>query len=218
VITIDGPAGAGKSSVASGLAERFAFDFLDTGAMYRAVTLFCLRGGVDLEDPQQIEQAAERAEVHFAGQRVLLNGEDVSQLIRTPEIDKAIRTVADHPAVRTRLKNRQRAFARGRQIVTEGRDQGTDVFPDAACKFFLNASPETRARRRHAEMVRRGSTKSYDQVLAELSRRDREDAARPMGQLRKARDAQEVETDDLELSAVIDRLAALVNERMAQPR
>ena len=147
IITIDGPAGSGKSTVARTLAKRLGFRFLDTGAMYRAVALAGVRAGVDFDRPEQLAWLAEKIELDVSENRVLLDGHDVTQAIRTSEVTAVTRHAADNPAVRELLVRLQRKAAAGENIVTEGRDQGSVVFPDAPCKFFLTASAEERARR-----------------------------------------------------------------------
>lgn len=213
VITIDGPAGAGKSTVARRLAARFGFAFLDTGAMYRSVTLACLREGIRWEDAAAIGRVAERVEIRFDGDRVFLDGENVSAEIRSTEVTNHIRWVADNVEVRALLGDLQRRIAAGLQIVTEGRDQGSEVFPQAACKIFLTASPEARARRRFAELTDRGQETTYAEVLTAQIRRDQEDAARPVGALRPADDAVIVATDGLTQDQVVDRLAEIVSAK-----
>lgn len=210
VITIDGPAGAGKSTVAQELADRLGFAFLDTGAMYRSITLACLRAGIHWDDDDAIHRIAQAADIRFKDGRVYLNGQDVSAEIRTPEVTQHIRSVADHPEVRSLLCDLQRRIAAGLRIVTEGRDQGSEVFPHADCKFFLTASPETRAKRRQSELVGRGKHVTYEEVLAAQIRRDREDASRPVGALRAAPDAVIIPTDRLSHAQVVDQLVDVV--------
>jgi cytidylate kinase len=214
VITIDGPAGAGKSTVARLLANRLGFDFLDTGAMYRCVTLAVLRNGISLTNAPRIEALADQLEIELQGDRVLLNGEDVSEEIRTPKIAAAIGLVADNVSVRKTLSSLQRNWAAGRRVVTEGRDQGTEVFSDSPCKIFLNASPEERAQRRLAEMRQRGIETTYEQVLAQQIKRDQDDVSRPVGALRKASDALEICTDGLSLEVVVEKLAGIIRHRL----
>src|SRR6516164_6056239 len=166
IVTIDGPAGAGKSSAARTLARRLGFEFLDTGAMYRAVALAAVRAGVNLRDESALTLLIEslRLEMPLGG-RVLLDGEDVTALLRTAEMTAATGAVADSPSVRCRLVRMQRDIAAGRNMVCEGRDQGTIVFPDAACKFFLVADPLERAKRRQREMAQRGETVELERIL-----------------------------------------------------
>src|ERR1043165_8910288 len=158
IVTIDGPAGAGKSSVAQALAQRLGFEFLDTGAMYRAVTLAALRRKLDLSDQTAIAQLLQTIHLDMPGNRVILNGEDISTAIRTPEVTVASGAIASSKIVRTTLVGWQREIAAGRDIVSEGRDQGTLVFPDALCKFFLIADPVERARRRQRQLAAAGTT------------------------------------------------------------
>src|SRR5262249_14920561 len=155
IVTIDGPAGAGKSSAARLLAERLGFDFLDTGAMYRAVTFAGLRGNLDLYDQHALTKLLEGMKLEMGPGRVVLDGQDISGLIRIQEITANSAAIANSPVVRRKLVEWQRGFAAGRDVVCEGRDQGTIVFPDAACKFFLLADPVERARRRQREMLAR---------------------------------------------------------------
>jgi len=212
VVTIDGPAGAGKSTIARRLAERLGFAFLDTGAMYRAVALAALRRGWGDNDADQIAQVAQELAIDFDGTRTLLDGEDVSQAIRTSEVSAAVYLAADNIAVRRRLVELQQQIGANRDLVTEGRDQGTVAFPQAECKIFLTASPAERARRRFEELQSRGEPTTFDEVLAQQTIRDERDATRPVGALLKAADAVEVCTDGLTLEQVVDRLDEIVAE------
>jgi cytidylate kinase len=213
IIAIDGPAGAGKSSVAKALARRLGFYHLDTGAMYRAVALAGLRRGVDWDRPEQLSALAEQLDLCMADERIFLDGEDVSTEVRTQEVTATTRYGAGNPAVRARLVLLQRDVAGGKNVVTEGRDQGTVVFPAAECKIFLTASPEERARRRLLDLQSQGEMATFEQILADQHRRDAEDAAREVGPLRRADDAIEVLTDGLTQEQVVDRLEALVRSR-----
>lgn len=214
VITIDGPAGAGKSTVAGRLAQALGFDFLDTGALYRCVTLACLRANISLSDEAAVLKVAEALAIKLDGSRVTMNGEDVSDQIREPQVTKNIGAIADNQAVRALLTSIQRQCAAGRSMVTEGRDQGTVVFPDSRCKIFLVASPEERARRRVKELADKQIEVSYEEILEMQERRDAGDAARPVGALRKADDAIEVCTDGLTFDDVVEQLRQIVAERL----
>lgn len=214
IVTIDGPAGAGKSSVARSLAKRMSFRFLDTGAMYRAVALVALRTGVELEDGVELGRLVESIGLRLEGDRVFADGQEITQDIRTPEVTQQVRFVADNLAVRTQLSALQRNIAQGGNIVTEGRDQGTIVFPDADCKIYLTASEFVRAERRHAEMLKKGMIVSLDEVLRQQKLRDKQDSQRPIGRLVKADDAMEIVTDGLTTEEVTDRLEAIVRSRM----
>lgn len=215
IVTIDGPAGAGKSTAARQLAERLGFQFLDTGATYRAVALAAKRRQVDWEDPAQIVQVAHSVDIELADDRVLLDGEDVSDAIRTAAVTSLIHYAANNPGVRTRMVELQREMAAGKDMVTEGRDQGTVVFPDAECKIFLTASAEERARRRHEELQKRGEEISFEQVLADQQQRDERDSNRAAGPLKQADDAILVNTDGLTLGQAVDRLEEVVRAKLS---
>jgi len=213
IITIDGPAGAGKSTVARALARRLGFRFLDTGAMYRAVALAGMRRGVDWRRPEELAHLARQLDIRVTGERILLDGKDATEAIRTSEVTAVTRYAADNPQVRAHLVTLQRALAGGEDIVTEGRDQGTVVFPDAQCKIFLIAGPEERARRRLRDLESQGESATLADVFASQQRRDQEDATRPVGPLVPASDAIELCTDGLSVEEVVDRLEALVRGR-----
>lgn len=214
IVTIDGPAGAGKSSVARALAARLGFRFLDTGAMYRTVALAGIRAGLDLADETALAELARRVVIDVDEGRVLLDGEDVSHAIRTFDVTSKTRFAANNPAVRIHLVALQRQAAADGNYVTEGRDQGSVVFPRATCKIFLTASPEERARRRWLELSARGETVSQAEVLAKQIARDANDAGRNIGPLLQAKDAVEFVTDGLSPEEVVDRLERLVRQRM----
>ncbi len=214
IVTIDGPAGAGKTSAARELARRLGFAFLDTGAMYRAVALAALRRGVDLADAQAVANLARNLRIELDGPRILLDGEDVSHAIRTAEITRLTHYAADNPGVRAHLVRLQQQAAANGNFVSEGRDQGTVAFPNAECKIFLTASPEERARRRQLDLAARGERLSLEEVLAEQNLRDQRDASRPIGPLRPAADAIVVVTDGLTPEQVVERLEQLVRERL----
>ena len=228
IVAIDGPAGAGKSTASRAVAARLGFAMVDTGAIYRAVALAATRAGVALDDDARLGALLPGVAIRFAppatpgtGQRVLLGDEDVSVLIRTPPMSLGASKVSARPVVRAGLLDLQRrlALAPGNAgAVLEGRDIGTVVFPDADAKFFLTASPEERARRRHAELQAKGDPSSFDEVLADQLRRDRDDSERAVAPLRPAADAVVVDTSGIPLDAVVDRLVRDVEGRRAPGR
>jgi cytidylate kinase len=213
IVTIDGPAGAGKSSAARELARRLGFRFLDTGAMYRAVVLAGLRAGVDWNSAEALAAIAAELSLELSDDQILMNGEDVTRAIRTLEITTLTQHAADNDAVRRLLIDQQRAFAAGRDVVTEGRDQATIVFPHADCKIFLTASEQERARRRFQDLLARGEEVDLQQVLEKQRRRDRCDVERVFGGLTKAADSIEVTTDGMTPEQVVDRLEQIVRSR-----
>jgi cytidylate kinase len=212
VIAIDGPAGAGKSTVARGVAEALGFTYLDSGAMYRCVALAALRAGVDLDDPAEVGELAHGLRIEFAGGRVLLDTEDVTAEIRTSEVTAAASHVSVHPGVREALVARQRALIETGGYVAEGRDIGTVVSPDSPLKVFLTASPGERARRRAAQ-----TGEDVEAVLAAQSARDARDSGREHGALRAAGDSVEIDTTGLEVGEVVGRVVALARERGLVP-
>jgi cytidylate kinase len=223
VIAVDGPAGTGKSSVSRGLARSLRARYLDTGAMYRIVTLAVLRAGIDLTDTPAIESAAADVPLSVGynpdEDRAYLDAEDVSREIRGDEVTKAVSAVSAVPAVRARLVGLQRELAAGPgSVVVEGRDIGTVVLPDADVKIFLTASAEERARRRNDQNVASGLGNDYEAVLADVKRRDTLDSTRPVSPLRAADDAVVVDTSAMTEPEVIEHLLELVQERAGASR
>jgi cytidylate kinase len=213
IVTIDGPAGAGKSTAARALAERLGFDYLDTGAMYRAVTLAAIQAEIKAGDEAALKQLLEHFELQMRGGRVIVNGEDVTNQIRAVQITEASAAIADSPAVRARLAWLQRQIASGRNMVCEGRDQGTIVFPEAVCKFFLVADPEERARRRQKDLERRGERVPWPELLAAQEARDQRDKNRGLAPMVPAADAIHLDSTGLGLNEVIDRMEAEFRRR-----
>jgi cytidylate kinase len=218
IVAIDGPAGAGKSTVARALAGRLGFTLVDTGAIYRAVALQAIRSGLALDDDAGLARVVAGLELalEFAAQgRVLLGGADVTDDLRTPALSTAASQVSRRPVVREGLLGLQRrlGLAAGPGAVLEGRDIGTVVFPDADLKVFLFAAPEVRARRRHEELVQKGAHADLAEVLAQQNQRDRSDSEREVAPLRAADDAVQLDTSALGLPEVLDRLEALVRAR-----
>ena len=208
VIAIDGPAGAGKSSVARAVAAELGFTYLDSGAMYRCVALAVLEAGVDPDDGESLGPLAEGLEIGFEGRRVLLGERDVSAEIRQPRITAVASRVSVHPAVRAAMVARQQRLIAAGRYVAEGRDIGTVVSPEASLKVFLTASDEERARRRAAE-----TGEDFESVLDAQRRRDARDTEREHGALRAAEDAVELDTTGFSLEEVVGRVVALAHER-----
>jgi CMP/dCMP kinase len=217
IVAIDGPAGAGKSTVARQLARRLGFTIIDTGAIYRSVALAARRAAVHWEDDDGLRRLLDAGlGITFRDDRVLLRGEDVTEAIRTPEISRGASVVSARPVVRQKLLQLQRdlGLASPRGSVLEGRDIGTVVFPDADVKFFLTASDEARAQRRHAELVERGVSVPLSEVLADQQRRDRDDSERSIAPLRAAADAIVVDTTGFDLDQVVERCFREASERL----
>ena len=210
-VAIDGPAGAGKSTVARAVAEKLGVTYIDTGAMYRAVALWALRLGVDLNDLHRLEQLAKEAQIELAaGQKVFLNNEDVTQAIRAPEVSASASKVAACGGVRRAMQRLQRGMASTQSVVMEGRDIGTVVFPDARVKVYLDADPGERARRRAEETGARPSAVAHD-----MAERDQRDRTRPDAPLTQAPDAEYLDSTGLTLEQVEEAILRLVRKRIS---
>lgn len=218
LLAIDGPAGAGKSTVSREVARRLGFTMIDTGALYRAVALAAHRAGIAYEDEPGLARLLEAIDLRLEEDKVYLDGEDVSLAIRTPEMSLGASRVSTVPAVRQGLLRLQRdlGLAAPRGAVLEGRDIGTVVFPDADAKIFLTASVEQRARRRYEELRARGEDVDFEEVLADQIRRDRRDTERALAPLRPAEDAFVVDSTGRTIEEVVDEIVRLVQSRLAQ--
>jgi cytidylate kinase len=208
IVAIDGPAGAGKSTVARQLARRLGFSMIDTGAIYRAVALAARRSGVAWDDDEGLRKLLDGGlQLAFRDDRVVLDGHDVTEAIRTPEISRGSSVVSARPVVREKLLGLQRDLGRGapRGAVLEGRDIGTVVFPEAQVKFFLTASDEARAQRRWTELSEKGLSLTLQDVLADQRRRDKDDTERAIAPLKAAPDAIRIDTTGIDLDAVVER-------------
>ena len=210
VVTIDGPAGAGKSTIARALARRLGFRFLDTGAMYRAVALAAFERRLSWDDPAALAALARQIRLEVGEDLVTIDGRDVTAAIRSSEVTALTHHAANNPLVREHLVELRRRAAGDDNIVSEGRDQGTVVFPSAQCKIYLTASAEERARRRTQQLTDQGEAASLADVLRRQNQRDERDASRVVGPMIAAEDAIEVQTDGLTPDQVLDRLEALV--------
>ncbi len=214
VVAIDGPGGAGKSTVARTVAERLGFEYLDTGAMYRAVGLLAAEAGVALDDEAAVTRVAAAAGLRFSGGRLFAGDRDLSEAIRTLAMGEAASRVSALPAVRRLLVEQQRALAREAGVVMEGRDIGTNVFPDAPLKVYLTADPAVRAERRRRELVAAGQQAGLDEVLDAVLERDGRDSSRTVAPLRKADDAVEVDTSVMTFEEVVATVERLARERL----
>ena len=224
IVAIDGPAGAGKSTVARRLADTLGFVLVDTGAMYRAVALAASRTGVAFGESDAVgavaQQLVARQALAFdrageSGLRVWLDGEDVTDAIRAPNIGMGASTVSAHKQVRDALLDMQRQAGTNGGVVLEGRDIGTVVFPDAEVKFFLTARPEVRARRRYDELVAKGTRITLEETLDDVRRRDQQDTTRAVAPLRQAPDATWIDNSDVPIDETVAKMAAIVNARSA---
>lgn len=215
IIAIDGPAGAGKSTVTRKLADRLGFQFLDTGAMYRAVTYVALRDNVALDDQTALAEIAKDIVLEFEQDEVFIAGENVTLAIRTPEVTRKIKSVADATEVRRHLVALQQKIAATGDFISEGRDQGTVAFPDAICKIYLTASTRFRAIRRARQLQEQGQSSDLEEVIAEINARDYNDQNRKVGRLLKADDAIEVNTDNKTVNDVVDELEQIAKEKIA---
>jgi len=219
-IAIDGPSGAGKSTMAKALSKNFGFIYVDTGAIYRTLSLACLRAGIDRKDVKAVMALLPTLDIQIkyneAGEQcMLLNGEDVSREIRQPEISLFASDVSSHQQVRSFLLEMQRKFARENNVIMDGRDIGTVVLPDAELKIFLTASPEARARRRFKELLEKGENVSFEEVLQDMKYRDEQDTTRAAAPLKKAEDAVEVDSSEQSFDETLGLLCEIVIRKFA---
>lgn len=203
-IAVDGPAGAGKSTVARRIAQRLGVLYIDSGAMYRAAAYKALKEKLDIYDTQQLEDMLARTEIGFAGEQVMLDGEDVSGLIRTPEVTQMASEISALGPVREKLVSSQRKMGENTDVIMDGRDIGTNVFPDAEYKLYVMASAEERARRRQKELQEKGIASKLEEVITAIVQRDRSDMARELNPLRKAEDAAEIDTTGKSIEEVVE--------------
>jgi CMP/dCMP kinase len=218
-IAIDGPAAAGKSTVAKIIAQKLSYIYIDTGAMYRALTWKALQNQVDIESEEQLNELLVKTTIKLIKdgkqQKVYVDGNDVSNDVRMPDVTNNVSIVSKHKLVRNEMVKRQQGLAREGGVVMDGRDIGTHVLPDAEVKIFLLASVEERANRRYQENQRKGIPTDYDQLKLEISRRDKLDSEREVAPLKKAEDAVEIDTTSLSIEQVADRIMTIVHERIS---
>ena len=205
-IAIDGPGGAGKSTVAKAVAKALQIDYVDTGAMYRAVGYKIIQEGISLDDEKRLEEMLARTDIRFSRGSIYLDGEDVTGQIRSPEISVMASACSAVESVRKKLVSLQREIGKSHHVVMDGRDIASNVMPDAEYKFFMTANPKERARRRYLEMKKKGSIVSMDQVLEDINQRDHNDMTRKLNPLRKAEDAVEIDTTRMSIEEVTERI------------
>lgn len=213
VIAIDGPGGAGKSTIARLVAAKLGITYVDTGAMYRAAAVFLNRRKIDKDDDKSIEKAVSDMDITFSNERVLLNGEDVSKKIRENDVSKMASEYSANPAVRDKLTALQRQMGKTVSLVMDGRDIGSNVFKDAKYKFYLTASSKVRAQRRYDELKERGEDIEYSKILEDIKARDDRDMNRELNPLKKADDAILVDSTELNIDEVVDEILSNIEER-----
>jgi cytidylate kinase len=211
IITIDGPAGAGKSTIAKEIAKRFGFTHLDSGAIYRAIGVACKEAGINLEDEKAVFEVARKLQIELKGDRILLDGKDITEKIRTPEGGFLASKVAQFKEVREIVVKILREIAKGKRVVTDGRDAGTYIFPEADLKIYLTASPEERARRRYEELIKKGFNVSFEEILKEVIERDERDKNREFAPLVIPEGAVVIDTTDKTIEDVLSEVSQLIN-------
>ncbi|MEG0157360.1 MAG: (d)CMP kinase [Anaerovoracaceae bacterium] len=205
-IAIDGPGGAGKSTIAKAVAKELFLDYIDTGAMYRAIGYKLAREKVDLEDQKALQEMLDVTDIDFSSGNIILDGEIVNDKIRTPEMSKMASSCSGIKAVREKLVSLQRRMGENKSLIMDGRDIGNNVLPHAEFKFFITAAPEERARRRYAELLQKGDQVTFEEVLADMNERDEKDRTRALNPLRKAEDAIEIDTTKMSIEEVIGKI------------
>ncbi|WP_096188606.1 (d)CMP kinase [Evansella halocellulosilytica] len=217
-IAIDGPAGAGKSTVAKMVAEKLSFIYIDTGAMYRALTYASLKKQIDIHNEGDVVQLLNNSKIELSNtgekQRIFLNGDDISEAIRLPDVTNRVSYIAKHKEIREKMVIEQQKLASQGGTVMDGRDIGTAVLPEAEVKIFLTASVEERARRRHEEHIQKGQPSNYEVLVEEIRKRDKIDSERETAPLRKALDAIEIDSTSMTIPEVVDEILRLVEERV----
>ena len=214
IVTVDGPAGSGKSTIAKIIAKKYGFTYLDTGAMYRMIALYALENSVNLEDSKAIESMLENTKLDIIGNQFFLNGKDVSEEIRTPRVSAKVSLVAAIKEVRVKLVELQREISKGKSVILDGRDIGTVVFPNGDVKIYLVASPEERAKRRLKEYEQKGVEADYESVLASIKERDYIDSTRKESPLKKAQDAHEIDSSTMSIDEVVEIISKYIDKKI----
>ena len=209
-IAVDGPSGAGKSTVAKAIAKKLNIEYIDTGAMYRALGLKIITNGIDMKEEDKIKALLEETDIDFVNGDILLDGQVVSHLIRTTEVSMAASACSAYPFVREKLVAAQQKLGASKSVIMDGRDIGTAVFPDAEYKFYITATDKERAQRRYDELIAKGEDVTYDQVLADIRQRDYNDSTRAASPLRKADDAEEVDTTEMSIEEVVEYVCSRI--------
>lgn len=214
IVAIDGPAGSGKSTIAKIIADRYSFTYIDTGAMYRMITLYCLDNNIDFESEMAIKNVLDNISLDMQGDKFFLNNKEVTKEIRETRVNENVSKIASIRIVRENLVNLQRKISQGKNVILDGRDIGTVVFPDAQIKIYLIASPEERAKRRYKELIQKGTEISYDEVLKSIKERDYIDSTRKESPLMKADDAVELDSTGLKIDEVLDFISKKIEEKL----
>ena len=214
IVTVDGPAGSGKSTIVKIIAKKYGFTYLDTGAMYRMIALYALENSIDLQDSKAIETMLKSTKLDIVGNQFFLNGKDVSDEIRTPRVSAIVSPVSAIKEVRVKLVDLQREISKGKSVILDGRDIGTVVFPSGDVKIYLVASPEERAKRRLKEYEEKGVEADYESVLASIKERDFIDSTRKESPLKKAEDAHEIDSSTMSIDEVVEVISKYIDEKI----
>ena len=214
IVTVDGPAGSGKSTIAKIIAKKYGFTYLDTGAMYRMIALYALENSIDLQDSKAIETMLKNTKLDIVGNQFFLNGKDVSDEIRTPRVSAIVSPVSAIKEVRVKLVDLQREISKGKSVILDGRDIGTVVFPSGDVKIYLVASPEERAKRRLKEYEEKGVEADYESVLASIKERCFIDSTRKESPLKKAEDAHEIDSSTMSIDEVVEVISKYIDEKI----
>ena len=214
IVTVDGPAGSGKSTIAKIIAKKYGFTYLDTGAMYRMIALYALENSISLDDTEAVEDMLKNTKLDIIGNQFFLNGKDVSEEIRTPRVSAIVSPVSAIKEVRVKLVDLQREISKGKSVILDGRDIGTVVFPNGDIKIFLVASPEERAKRRLKEYEEKGIEADYESVLASIKERDYLDSTRKESPLKKAEDAHEIDSSTMSIDEVVETISKYIDEKI----